>query len=110
MSTTSEIVERLKTRFDPRIVQPDELSRAAALRLDELERDNARLTSEVEKITRWANASLDSVKAVMWSYETALLNIEGHLSNHIETHKKVDVAIAVAYETARAALAGSGEK
>jgi len=52
MSTTSEIVERLKTRFDPRIVQPDELSRAAALRLDELERDNARLTSEVEKITR----------------------------------------------------------
>ena len=41
--STSEIVERLKTRFDPRIVQPDELSRAAAARLSELERENARL-------------------------------------------------------------------
>jgi len=41
--STSELVERLKARFDPRIVQPDELSRAAAARLEELERENAAL-------------------------------------------------------------------
>jgi hypothetical protein len=80
MSTTSEIVERLKTRFDPRIVQPDELSRAAALRLDELERENARL-----------RAALDET----------ILDLRIYTDIGIITSRAIE---------RRAALAGSGEK
>lgn len=77
--------------------------RRAASRITELQ-------DEVAKITRWANTSLDSVKAEMWKYEEALLKVEGHLSDYIETHKTVDVSIAVAYETSRAALGQQGDR
>jgi hypothetical protein len=58
-------------------------NRAAALRLSELERENAALREAVQKI-------------------------HNHLSDYIDAKKTVDVSIAVAFETARAALAGSG--
>ena len=36
--------------------------------------------------------------------EAAIKKIEAHLSNYIEMHTTVDVSVAVAFETARAAL------
>ena len=89
MRTTSEIVERLNELAQNEaecgfMTEAYDL-RAAADRLAELERENARLREAVQKI-------------------------HNHLSDYIDAKKTVDVSIAVAFETGRAALAGSGEK
>jgi hypothetical protein len=59
-SETTDIVERLKTRFDPRIVQPDELSREAA---EEIERLRARVEFMIAGIRR-RNESAAPIVAV----------------------------------------------
>jgi len=91
MSVTSEIADGLRNGVlyddDGEVlrVATKALMRVAADHLVELERENARLREAVQKI-------------------------HNHLSDYIDAKKTVDVSIAVAFETARAALAGSGEK
>ena len=52
----------------------------------------------------WTWRDLDAAISRIEELDGALKQIHMHLSNHIETHKKVDVAVAVAFDTARAAL------
>ena len=46
----NDILAKLEARFDPRIIQPDELSRAAYLAITELESENAKLRTCVEEL------------------------------------------------------------
>lgn len=103
--TTQELVERLREidPFDTPVMAKD-LASEAASRLSEMDAENKRLEKERAYAVRWGEGAVESVKEVMWRYEDALKQINMHLSNHIETHKKVDVAVALAFETARAAL------
>jgi hypothetical protein len=87
MSTTSEIVERLRegVPFEPRGTFSGKLMFEAAARLSELER------------------SVEGLRAMHKL-------IASNLGEYIDREGSVDVTIAIAFETARAALAGSGEK
>ncbi len=55
------ILERLKTRFDPRIVQPDELAREAH---DEIERHSKNSDLQMERAIR-AEAEIDRLRAAL---------------------------------------------
>lgn len=112
--TTQELVERLEAMANYEDAGEYHLAakrlRAAADRLSEMEAENKRLEKERAYAVRWGEGAVESVKEVMWRYEDALKQINMHLSNHIETHKKVDVAVALAFETARAALEHQQQK
>jgi hypothetical protein len=87
------------------------LLRAAAARLDELERENARLQKERDYAVKWGNQSLDSVKEVMWRYEDALNLIGNSLVCAPTDYAEHNASeLLRAGNIARAALAGSGEK
>jgi hypothetical protein len=95
MSTTAEIIAKLEAEaFDAEETarvwggesQCAPPLRAAALRLDELERENARMRAALERV-------------------------RSELEMHINWKPTgVAVEVAIAFEIAREALAGSGEK
>jgi len=128
MSRTQELVERLRNRFDPFENGPDELCRAAAARLAELdydteylrrlmaniaelERENAALKSEVEFLhLRRGQLVIERDKArealgdlVSW-FTTP--QVGGQVWMIPAGERGADGAV----NAARAALAGSGEK
>jgi hypothetical protein len=109
MSTTSELVERLKARLERvqhtgargyHLPVDAKLDRAAAIRLDELERENARLREALKPF------------GDEWQYwkDDADIAEQGYLivGNGDGTLSPANIPIA-AFQTA-AALAGSGEK
>ena len=87
MSTTQELVERLEATC----------GKLSALNGDETSGGLWGALMQALPDIRAAASRLSEMEA-------AINKIEAHLSDYIETHKTVDVSIAVAYETARAAL------
>lgn len=85
--------------------------RAAALRLDELEAENARLRKERDYAVKWGNASVESVQEAMWRYQDALRAVFARLDDLGNADQRVQYFLRwPEVKEARAALAGSGEK
>jgi hypothetical protein len=81
--STSELVERLRegVPFEPRGTFSGKLMFEAAARLDELERENARLQKERDYAVKWGNASVESVQEAMWRYQDALRAVFARLDH-----------------------------
>jgi hypothetical protein len=85
--------------------------RAAAARLDELERENAALQKERDYAVKWGNASVESVQEAMWRYQDALHAVFARLDDPGNADQRVQYFLRwPEVKEARAALAGSGEK
>jgi len=95
--STSEIVERLLTAPGPLSTED---RRAAAARIDQLERENARL----REIARLAQECADDLEAEV---KSRWIDADGSI--HPALQRKFDRDMSIVIEL-RAALAGSGEK
>jgi hypothetical protein len=105
MSTTSELVERLRegVPFEPRGTFSGKLMFEAAARLDELERENARLREALKPFAAEATAWDDAHQPPPES-EPLMIGCRRHYSTDEAAFTLGDL------RRARAALAGSGEK
>jgi hypothetical protein len=106
MSRTQELVERLRNRFDPFENGPDELCRAAAARLAELDYDTEylrRLMANIAELERENAALREALKPF------AELGATNWTLNECPPHQTCDIEQADIHR-ARTALAGSGEK
>jgi len=106
MSTMNTLIADLEAIPLADMTERDQLTFAAAIghlrrlsdRVHTLEINQHRTAEKIAELER-ENARL----------RAALETIHNHLSDYIDAKKTVDVSIAVAFETGRAALAGSGE-
>jgi hypothetical protein len=88
-----------------------EAQQAAAARLEELERENARLQKERDYAVKWGNASVESVQEAMWRYQDALRAVFARLDHPGNADQRVQYFLRwPEVKEARAALAGGGEK
>jgi FtsZ-binding cell division protein ZapB len=107
MSTTSGLEREAKAYARGRM----DAQRAAAEKIEELERENAALQKERDYAVKWGNAAVESVQEAMWRYQDALRAVFARLDHPGNADQRVQYFLRwPEVKAARAALAGSGEK